>query len=159
LTWTARPRIAGKGPELKALWGDRIFGLGGSLSLFEGTYVTNSIVQGGFYAKERTSLDGFSFQGEARFSPNKWLYMEALAGLVSYHLRTEIDTNAPSFAYSGLLGNQTFGTFGFGGGLQTPWPWPVQAFVGARYLIAATSSASLEYGSGQVNAGFLWHFD
>ena len=162
IKWDSDAKVSGEGGELNLLLANKsdersyAFLLG--LGFMSNLRVTNAIEQNGFYAREKTK--SFATWGNAGFQvhPLSWAYVQILVGYFVYGLETQIETNAPIYTYDGLSGLRGFGTFGIGGGLETPWDFPLRLFTGTRILIPLGEGAFYEHLVGQVNGGLRYRF-
>ncbi len=159
LNWNPEPDISGTGAEAQVLLGveDRLalmLGGGG----FRSDRQTNAHEEGNFYVHENTRTNMFWLDAGARIKPVDWFYFQALAGLFVFDLKTSVNTNAPTYTYDGLSGTRVFPALGVGGGLETPWRYPLRIFGGARFWVPIGRGSFYESAAGQLNAGLLYRF-
>jgi len=159
IKWNPNPRISGIGGDVNIYFAEDkavVLSLGGGG--FHNEITTNSQAQGSFFAREQTTTDAFWMDAGIRSKPSRWVYLQGLLGLFVYEIRTEIQTNAPAYSYEGLSGNRVFGAAGVGGGLETPWDFPVHLFTGVRIWLPLSDDAFYESAVGQLSGGLLFRF-
>jgi hypothetical protein len=157
IKWEPEPYAYGTGYEANVyLFQDQHcdFAVGGGA--FKSRFKTNSWEQNGIYVNETTKAESYWAHCSIKYKPNSWLYAQGLLGLFYYRLKTDILTNAPVYTYDGLSGNDLFGAWGIGGGIESPWKGRLHLFAGIRFWFPTCRYS--DYGAVQANAGFSFKF-
>lgn len=163
-TWNSNPKLMGHGGSLRYQHRpiDSDFGLIVSGGLFQGDQQTNSAEQGGVFVKEKTEIKGGWLEIGGQYYPFDFLQLDISLGGFNYHARSSIETNAPTFVYHGFSGDRTIAAIGFGGGLETPWRYPVRMFLDSQFYLPYNPFNSdeqlLESVIGRVGGGLLYRF-
>jgi hypothetical protein len=157
--WQSTPEIRGDGAEASLLFNaDTPVSLGVSVGGFQGSHVANAQSEGPLYARETIQTKGYFFDGELRGNVVPWFYLDGALGAFIYDLSTAVDSNAPDFVYHGISGTRVVGALGIGAGLQTPWKFPVKAFIETRFWLPLNGDQPVESAIGQLRAGLSYHF-
>lgn len=165
VNWDNSPRVGGTGLEASVLLFGRpndyapVFGEGVlSLGSFERAYTANATTRGSFFVREKIDAKGYWANAALRVYFKRPLFVSVLAGLFYYKLNTSVETNAPVFVYEGVSGERIFGSFGLGGGLRTPWDFPLQALLEGRVYLTTGQDPVLESAIGQALASLAFVF-
>jgi hypothetical protein len=157
LKWDSEPEADGTGYEANAHFSqDQDFELMVGGGAFKSSLKTNSWEENGIYVNEMTRTESYWIHGAFKYKPYSWLYTQGLLGLFYYELKTDAITNAPIYTYDGLSGNDMFGAWGIGGGIESPWNGRLHLFAGIRFWFPMYDYS--DYGAVQVNAGFSYRF-
>jgi hypothetical protein len=157
LKWNKEPDADGAGYEVNVHFSEnQRFDLTVGGGAFKSTLKTNSWEQNGIYVNETTRTESYWVHGAVIYKPNSWVYAEGLLGLFYYKLKTDAVTNAAVYTYDGLSGNDIFGAWGVGGGIESPWKSRLHLFAGIRFWLP--TARYCDYYAVQVNAGLAYRF-
>lgn len=165
ISWDESPKIGGSGGEASLLlWGRPteyapVFGEGVlKVGYFDRSYVRNTFRNGAFYVNESIKSRGYWTTAAIRVYLKRPVFISAMAGAFYYRLKTGVDTNVPAFTYEGVTGDRVFGALGFGGGLRTPWDFPLQGIFEGSMLLNTSDDTLLDSAVGQMSVGLVLAF-